>query len=153
MPELAIDLTDAPSPEAQRVITEGLDDFNAERAGYRDWRPLAVLARRPESGEVVGGLLGRTSLGLLFINLVFLPPEARGQRLGTRMLEMTEAEAVHRGCRSAVLFTISFQAPAFYERHGWRELGRIPCDPEGTSRVVMTKILTPTNRSEVDRND
>jgi GNAT superfamily N-acetyltransferase len=153
MVELAIDLTDAPTQEAERVITEGLDDFNAEQAGYRDWRSLAVLARRPGSGEVVGGLLGRTSLGLLFIHLVFLPPEARGQRLGTRILQMTEAEALRRGCRSAVLYTISFQAPGFYERHGWRELGRVPCDPEGTYRVVMTKMLAPASRPEVGSND
>lgn len=153
MTELAIDLTDTPTPEAERVITEGLDDYNAEQVGYRDWRPLAVLARRPESGEVVGGLLGRTSLGLLFIHLVFLPPQARGHRLGTRILQMTEAEALRRGCRSAMLYTISFQAPGFYERHGWRELGRVPCNPKGTSRVVMTKILAPISRSAADCND
>ena len=35
----------------------------------------------------------------------------------------------------------SFQAPGFYERHGWRTFGDIPCDPPGTSRVFMTKNL------------
>jgi GNAT superfamily N-acetyltransferase len=151
---LAVDLTDEPSPEAARVITEGLDDYNAEQAGYRDWRPLAVLVRRPDSGgEVVGGLLGRTSLGLLFVNLVFLPPEIRGEGLGTRILEMAEAEARRRGCRSAVLYTISFQAPGFYERQGWHELGRVPCDPDGAHRIIMTKMLARTDRLEVDRND
>src|SRR5689334_11688508 len=43
--------------------------------------------------------------------------------------------------RSAVLYTISFQAPGFYERNGWRRFGEIPSDPPGTSRIFMTKEL------------
>jgi hypothetical protein len=39
-----------------------------------------------------------------------------------------------------VLYTISFQAPGFYVRHGWHEFGRIPCDPPGTAGIFMTKV-------------
>jgi len=134
-------LTDNPDAEACRLIDDRLGDYNAEHAGTWDPRPLAVLLRERSSGQVVGGMLGRTSLGLLFIDLVYIPEELRGRQLGTRMLRMAEAEAVRRGCRGAVLYTINFQAPGFYERHGWREFGRIPCDPPGTSRVFMTKEL------------
>jgi GNAT superfamily N-acetyltransferase len=147
MSKIALQLTDAPSDEALRVIEEGLDDYNAERAGYRDWRPLAIIAREPGSERIAGGLLGRTSLGLFFINLVFLPKELRSGGLGTTILSMAEEEAARRGCHSAVLYTISFQAPGFYERHGWREMGRIPCDPAGTFRIFMTKALMATKRN------
>jgi GNAT superfamily N-acetyltransferase len=140
-PELFV--TDAPDDEAQRIIDGGLADYNEERAGYRDWRPLAVLARDASSKRILGGMLGRTSLGLLFIDLVYLPEAVRGRELGSRMLHMAEEEAARRGCRAGVLYTISFQAPGFYERHGWREFGRIPCDPPGTSRIFMTKNLAP----------
>jgi len=141
--EISISITDAPDDEAHRVIEGGLGDYNEKQAGYRDWRPLAVLARDPASGRVIGGFLGRTSLGLLFIDLVYLPDNRRGQNLGGRMLALMEDEGARRGCRSGVLYTISFQAPGFYERHGWREFGRIACDPPGTSRVFMTKELRP----------
>jgi GNAT superfamily N-acetyltransferase len=70
-----------------------------------------------------------------------LPVELRGHQIGTHMLRMAEEEAMRRGCHGAVLYTISFRAPGFYQRHGWREFGRIPCDPPGTSRVFMTKEL------------
>ena len=102
-----------------------------------------MVASDPETSEVLGGILGRTSLGLLFIDLVFLPDGLRRTGLGGRILEMAEAEGRERGCRRAVLYTISFQAPGFYERHGWREFGRIPCEPPGTARVFMTKELAP----------
>jgi len=142
MTEPTLFLTDSPGDDAQRCIDEGLAEYNAASAGYWDARPLAVLARHPASGQIVGGLLGRTSLGLLFIDLVYLPKEWRGRQLGGRMLRMAEEEGVRRGCRAAVLYTISFQAPGFYESHGWRAFGRIPCDPPGTARVFMTKELS-----------
>jgi GNAT superfamily N-acetyltransferase len=137
----ALVLTDAPDDEARRVVDGGLADYNAAQAGSRDWRPLAVLARDPSHGRTIGGILGRTSLGLLFVDLVFLPEGCRGRGVGTRMVQMAEEEARRRGCRAAVLNTISFQAPDFYGRLGWREFGRIGCDPPGTARIFMTKEL------------
>ena len=41
-----------------------------------------------------------------------------------------------------MLYTISFQAPGFYECNGWRVFGEVPCDPPGTTRVFMSKDLT-----------
>ena len=64
-----VTLTDAPSAAAQAAIGEGLGRYNADRAGYNDSRPLAVLVSDPETNHVIAGLLGRTSLGLLFIDL------------------------------------------------------------------------------------
>ena len=57
------------------------------------------------------------------------------------MLAAAEAEGTRRGCTAAVLYTISFQAPGFYERHGYRVFGTIDCAPPGTSRIFMSKNL------------
>ena len=77
--------------------------------------------------------------GWLFVDLVYLPDSLRGTGVGTRMMAMAEDEAKARGCVAALLYTISFQAPDFYARLGYRELGRVACLPPGTSRVIMTK--------------
>ena len=146
MKDVVLTVTDRPSERATEVIESGLAGYNEKQAGYADWRGLAVLVSDPETSEVLGGLLGRTSLGLLFIDLVFLPDSLRDRGLGGRVLELAEAEARQRGCRGAVLYTISFQAPGFYERHGWREFGRVSCDPPGTARVFMTKELARETR-------
>jgi GNAT superfamily N-acetyltransferase len=137
-----ITLTDAPSAAAQAAIGQGLNRYNVEKAGYSDSRPLAVLVSNADTTEVIGGLLGRTSLGVLFIDLVFLPDVLRGHRLGERIMAQAEEEAKRRGCRTSVLYTISFQAPGFYERLGYRVFGTIPCDPPGTSRLFFVKELT-----------
>jgi GNAT superfamily N-acetyltransferase len=139
--ELRLTLTDAPDDQAQAVIRGGLTEYNTGQAGYRDSRPLGILVSDPETGEVVGGLLGLTSMGLLFVDLFFLPESLRKNRIGSRIIRKAEDEAKRRGCSRAVLFTVTFQAPGFYERQGYEVLGRIECDPPGHTRICMTKRL------------
>ena len=134
-------VTDAPTPAQTATISDALDHFNLEATGIDDRNPLAVLVYDPGTSQVIGGLAGRTSLGLFFIDLFFLPPELRGEGLGTEILRRAEDEARARGCRTAVLYTISFQAPDFYRKQGWTSFGEVPCDPLGTSRVFLTKEL------------
>ena len=139
--EPRISVTDAPDPRVEAAIGNGLRRFNVQQSGIDDSRPLAVVVSDPDTNEVLGGITGRTSLGLLFIDLVFLPDDLRGDGLGGRILKLAEDEGPRRGCRAAMLYTISFQAPGFYARHGWRVFGEIACDPPGTSRIFMTKSL------------
>jgi GNAT superfamily N-acetyltransferase len=131
------------------VISDALDRFNIDKTGVDDRRPLAVLVRDPTTHQMIGGLTGRTSLGLFFVDLFFLPPELRGSGLGAEILRQAENEARARGCRAAVLYTITFQAPDFYRKQGWKRLGEAPCDPPGTSRVFMTKELTARSDNRV----
>jgi GNAT superfamily N-acetyltransferase len=138
--EPTVVLTDTPEPDDVAVIGQGLGAYNVEQSGIRDYKPLAVLVR-DASGKTVGGISGRSSLGLLFLDLVYLPKTMRGGGLGSRLLAMAEEEGRKRGCKRAVLYTISFQAPDFYRGHGWRVFGEIPCDPPGTARIFMTKEL------------
>jgi GNAT superfamily N-acetyltransferase len=142
MDALQITLTDAPDEVARRVVGGGLTGFNEVVTGIADRRPLAVLVRSagPDQ-EVLGGLIGRTSLGLLFITEMFLPESLRGAGLGRRIVAMAEDEARRRGCIASVLYTITFQAPEFYERLGYREFGRVECLPPGTARIFMRKEL------------
>ncbi|HET8997189.1 MAG TPA: GNAT family N-acetyltransferase [Acetobacteraceae bacterium] len=135
-----ITLTDTPDPQLEAVLQDGLASYNAEQAGRRDWRPLAVSAHDPETGTLCGGLLGRTSMGLFFLDLFYLPRALRGGGLGSAMLRMAEVEATNRGCQAATLVTVNFQAPGFYERHGWEIFGTIPSAP-GVERIFMRKAL------------
>jgi GNAT superfamily N-acetyltransferase len=136
-----ITLTDAPDVKARTAIENGLSGYNKAQAGYSDGRRLAVLVSDPDTHEVVGGLIGHTSLGACFVDLVFLPDHLRGQDIGTRMMDQAEDEARRRGCHVVVLYTISFQAPGFYEKRGYQAFGKIDCHPPGTSRIFMRKDL------------
>jgi GNAT superfamily N-acetyltransferase len=140
----SIMLTDAPDVRDEAVIEKGLALYNRQQAGYQNSRPLAVLISEPAENQVVGGLLGRTSLGLFYIDLFFVPEGLRGRGVGGLVLNKAEEEARRRGCTAATLYTIVFQSPGFYERHGYRVLGQIECDPPGANRVCMSKKLVPS---------
>ena len=135
-----ISLTDSPDPRFETILEDGLAAYNAEQTGLRDWRALAVTAADPDTGEPAGGLLGRTTMGLFFLDLFYLPEKLRGGGICSAMLRMAEAEAVRRGCRAAALVTMNIQAPGFYARHGWQEFGRIDSAP-GVARIFMRKTL------------
>ncbi|MBN5370566.1 GNAT family N-acetyltransferase [Serratia marcescens] len=141
MKECHIEISDRVTPEITSCIAEGLDRFNDQQIGYGDRLPLAVVVKDPDSGDVLGGITGRSSLGLLFLDLFYLPETLRGAGLGSELLRRFEQEGRRRGCLSAVLYTISFQAPDFYQRHGWQRMGEVPCLPPGTSRIFMSKTL------------
>ena len=135
MSEPVVTVTDTIEPSAREVIRHGLHDFNVAQSGVDDRRDLAVLVQDSQTGETVGGLLGRTSRGVLLVDVFFLPEALRGNGLGSRVLELAEEEGRRRGCTRAVLTTLSFQAPGFYEKRGYQAFGRF--EP----RIFMTKDL------------
>ncbi|CAB3764352.1 GCN5 family acetyltransferase [Burkholderia sp. MSh2] len=140
-PDVSFRLTDTEQPAARDFIGRKLGEFNHAMTGRDDASALDVYVTDPATGDILGGLTGRTSLGLFFIELFYLPEALRGGGFGSRLLREAEAEAKRRGCARAVLYTISFQAPDFYRKHGYEAFGEVPCEPDGTSRVFMVKVL------------
>jgi GNAT superfamily N-acetyltransferase len=127
-------------PRAEAVVTGGLADFNREKFGRVDSRTLDILVRGC-GGEIIGGLLGHSSLGMFFLDLFYLPEALRGSGLGSRIMAQAEDEARRRGCTAAVVYTVTFQAPGFYEKYGYRRFGEIACPPDGATRIFLTKRL------------
>jgi GNAT superfamily N-acetyltransferase len=136
-----IEISDQSNPDAERILGNGLAAFNEGIAGYNDRLPLTVLIKDPNTRKIVGGITGKTTLGMAFLDLFHLSETLRGTGLGSRLLHAFEHEARRRGCANAVLYTLSFQAPGFYEKHGWVRFGEVPCEPAGSSRVFLSKRL------------
>ena len=65
----------------------------------------------------------------------------RGCWYGHQLLEAIEQEARQRGAMHAYLDTFSFQAPEFYEKHGYEVFGVLHDFPPGQERIYLTKKL------------
>jgi GNAT superfamily N-acetyltransferase len=141
MAEAKIVVTDAPDDADIKIIQDGLKAYNTEKAGYDDYKPLAVFVTDPATGKVVGGLYGGSYLGQLRVDRFFLPEDRRRDRIGSRALKLAEEEAKRRGCSRITLNTLEIQAPGFYLKQGYTMAAKLDCDPPGITRYVMTKKL------------
>ncbi len=124
---------------ARREIIKGLRAFNARALGKFEFKPLSITLRH--RGAIVGGLVGETYLGWMFIALFWVADEFRGQGFGSKIMRAAEKEARGRGVKNVYVDTFSFQSPGFYEKLGYREFGRLDGFPAGHHRSWMTKAL------------
>lgn len=66
--EISFEICENADAEQLLPIEEGLNDFNDLMTGISDRKPLSVLLKSTKTGEVLGGMQGRFSLGLLFLS-------------------------------------------------------------------------------------
>ena len=135
-------VTDAPSDADRQAVLTGLLAFNRETlTDSGPPRPLAVLWR-DAAGAALGGAIGHSWCGWVFIELLHLPAALRGQRIGTELMRLVEAEARARHCIGIHLDTFSFQARGFYEKLGFTVFGTLDGMPPGHARYWLAKRLT-----------
>jgi GNAT superfamily N-acetyltransferase len=141
LPEIAfVDDTSALQP----IVLEGVRGFNKTLfANHPPGQDLAIAIRNPDSGEPVGGLLGRTNGGWLGIELLFVPEAFRGMGLATQLIALAEDEARNRGCHSVWIDTLNPEALRLYQRLGYEIFGELKDYPVGGNRFFLQKKLGP----------
>jgi len=133
-----IEAAETNDAQTRKIVSDALMAFNESLFGPPNIRPL-TLSVRSADGSVIGGILGRTSRGWLFVELLFVPKGLRGQGLGDRLLATAEAEGRKRGCIGAWLDTFNPDARRFYEKRGYALCGEITDNPPGHGRYFMRK--------------
>ena len=96
---------------------------------------------RDDDGALVAGIAGFTWGGYAQIDFLWVTTEHRAQGLGRRLVEAAEAEAEARGCRTIVVSSHSFQAPAMYRHLGYAEIGAADDAPIGARHFYFQKVL------------
>jgi GNAT superfamily N-acetyltransferase len=138
--KLSWELTEEPTRFDLDAVDAGLLGFNLEQGGIDEVRRLAAFAR-DDSNVTVGGVIGRTWGGCFEVEVLWVREDQRGRGVGAKLLAMAEEEAVRRGCTLAFLDTFSFQAPGFYERHGYEESHSYAGFPRGITKHYFSKEL------------
>ncbi len=95
---------------------------------------------RDVDGQVVGGLIGEFGVGRLSIHALWVLKYLHGAGVGTAILKAAENAAVKNGCLTAILETLSFQAPAFYEKRRYVRTAVVDY-LGGSHRIFMEKRL------------
>lgn len=129
-------------PALDQRLSDELDAFNRNATpGVAPSRALTVQVL-DDAGELLAGLSGWTWGVAAGIALTWVREGARGAGLGSRLLRGFEDEALARGCTHVFVTSFTFQAPGFYERHGYREIFRWDGLPTpGAADVHLRKEL------------
>ena len=133
---------DVPPPELMQAVDDGLERHNRQAAPLGDVRPLGSFAN-DAGGQVIGGAVGRTWGRCCELQQLWVEPGHRRSGIASRLLRQFEARAGGRGCNVFYLTTLSFQAPGFYQKHGYVTLGEIRGYPNEIAKYLMHKELPP----------
>ncbi|EJM24621.1 MULTISPECIES: GNAT family N-acetyltransferase [Pseudomonas] len=137
---LRIELSQDPTEEQRAAILAPLRAHNIAKAGPSLYEPVALLVR-DDNDAILGGLYGHTFYRWLFIELLAVPEEGRGQGIGSKLMNMVEEFAREKDCVGIWLDTFDFQAPGFYKKLGYTECGEIVDYPLGHKRHFFQKRL------------
>src|ERR1700730_16868877 len=111
-----------PRPEDVRFLEDQLYNYNVEQTGLNDGQWLTIFVR-DEKGDIAAGLHGWTWGGGGRGQTLWVRSDLRRDGSGTLLLAAAEAEARARGCDRILLDTFGFQAPLFYQKHGYEIVG------------------------------
>jgi GNAT superfamily N-acetyltransferase len=100
-----------------------------------------ALSLRTSDGAIVGGLIGDIAWGILYIQSLAVRSDFRGHGYGAQLLAVAEQEAVSKDCHVAYLDTMSFEAPVFYQKHGYSIVHVLQGWPEKYQRYLLEKKL------------
>ena len=103
-----------------------------------------VSIKATEAGKLLGGLTGKAHLGWLYVKLLAMAPEARGHGVGAKLMRRGEEVAREMGLVGVYLDTYDFQAPEFYEKLGYTEIGRLPAAGGHPQRIWFRKLFEDT---------
>lgn len=134
--------------EGEDALLTGAVDAILDEAAAAKGHPFegrkVHLRALDAKGSFLGGLVGAHLQRWFFVKLLAVSPEARGGGIGAQLLARAEAMAREDGLVGIYLDTFEFQAPRFYLREGYREIGRLPKVRDAPQRIWFAKEFNDT---------
>ncbi|MBQ4497656.1 MAG: GNAT family N-acetyltransferase [Spirochaetaceae bacterium] len=129
-----------PAEDEIAFVNSALAKFNEEKVGA-DNHELLNIVEYDENNSIIAGILGGTYWGWLHIDILWVAEKCRKQGIGSKLLKAAEEEAQKRGCHSVHLDTMSWQAPEFYKKHGYKIISELENIPAGNKKFHLIKEL------------
>jgi GNAT superfamily N-acetyltransferase len=138
-------LSDTPTREAVNLIRQRLGAYNRDQTNGRYDEPgIEIdLALKDLEGNVVGGINASTMLHVMHLEALWVAQEHRKIGYGRDLVLAAERIGFEKGCITSQTWTLSFQAPGFYQKIGYEVLGIYQGYPDGITEYVLTKSLLP----------
>ena len=126
--------------QKSKVIGDLIRSYNRSKREAAESEPLNLYVE-DDSGELMAGLVAETFGNWLEIEYLFVKEDLRGQGIGSKLLQQAESVAKKRNCRYVFVNTYQFQAPAFYQKQGYKKVFTLKDYPYTGQRHYYQKDL------------
>jgi ribosomal protein S18 acetylase RimI-like enzyme len=105
--------------DIQKIVDEGFARHALEKVGFDgDIQPFSIIAYE---GDTFAGIAKcKTFWGAVHIIWLYVQPAYRDLGIGMKLMKAVEDYAKERGCKFAFIETMSYQAPEFYKKLGYK---------------------------------
>lgn len=128
------------SPMEIDAVEDNLYDHNSRATGRDDGRGLGFVIR-DEAGRTIAVAAGYSWAGTSELKQMWVDEAYRGRGYARQLLNAFVTEAARRGVRRIWLASYDFQAPAMYEKAGFKRMAAFDGWPEGHTNFILCKIL------------
>jgi ribosomal protein S18 acetylase RimI-like enzyme len=128
------------SPNEVDAIEDRLYDYNSRATGRDDGQGLGFVIR-DEVGQMVGVAAGYTWAGTSELKQMWIDEAYRKRGYARALLNAFVAEARSRGVRRIWVASYDYQAPALYEKAGFKRVAEFEGWPEGHTNIILCKML------------
>jgi ribosomal protein S18 acetylase RimI-like enzyme len=147
-------VSDSPTKEEINTIRKGLEEYNREQTnGEYDEPGIEInLVLKDSEGNVVGGINASTMLRVMHLEALWVADEVRKLGYGRELVLAAERIGFEKGCITSQTWSLSFQAPGFYQKIGYEVLGVYDGYPDGITETVLMKRLRLHHEAPLERN-
>ncbi|MBS1600898.1 MAG: GNAT family N-acetyltransferase [Bacteroidetes bacterium] len=137
--EFAIESVPA-SHDIFQYLDDQLYEFNAAAIRKKDGNTFSKIIR-DSSNHIIGGVYGWTWASACEILILWVKEEYRKNGLGEKLLQSAEDEAIQKKSNVILIRSYSFQAPAFYEKQGYKTEHILDNFPNGYKLYSLVKRI------------
>lgn len=137
-----MEIRDYPNVKNEEKLAALLNEHQEKVTGVapreREYFSFAML----DGDKYLGGITGNIHMNTLYISLLAIKEDERGNKIGEQLLAKAEETAREHQCSYMMLSTQDFQAKTYYLKHGFEILGQITDMPfEGTTKYYFIKKI------------
>ena len=136
---MKITFDDAPTKEETKFFHDGLVRYNSDFVSDDFEKHFIVV--KSDSGDVVGGIEFETYWGRSFIHNLWIEESFRNNGLGTELINRAEKVTKSMNCYGVDVSTMSFQAKEFYEKNGFKCIGKFENFTGGHQCLFFSKEI------------
>jgi len=102
-----------------QLLTQGISEYAKLKKGHAPIEAFAFFIK-DDNGVIHGGCNGNIGYGWIYVDQLWVEEALRGKGYGKQLMELAENLGKEKGCISAAVNTMDWEAPEFYKKLGYR---------------------------------